>query len=109
MSNNWINVSSVDDCPMGSSINTLINDEQVAIFHYGKDEWYAVQNLCPHQNQMVISRGLCGDLNGEPNVACPLHKHNFSLKDGCHLADESKWTLRTFDVKIESDCIHIKT
>ena len=31
---------------------------------------------------MVLARGLIGDQQGVPKVACPLHKKNFSLTDG---------------------------
>jgi nitrite reductase (NADH) small subunit len=106
---NWIKISSTDVCPVGRGINALVDKEQVAVFHYGENEWYAVQNLCPHDNQMVMSRGLCGDHKGEPKVACPLHKNNFSLKSGCHLGESKDWKLKTYEVRIEDDSIFIKT
>ena len=109
MSENWVNITAAENCPKGMSVNSIVNGDQVAILHYDTDEWYAVQNLCPHQEQMVLSRGLCGDLEGEPKVACPLHKHNFSLKTGCHLADDSQWELKTYEIKIKDNCIFIKT
>jgi nitrite reductase (NADH) small subunit len=106
---NWIKVASINDCPLGSGINTLVNDQQVAIFHYGEDEWYAVQNLCPHEKQMVMSRGICGDQDGEPKVSCPLHKNNFSLKTGCHLGEGQDWKLKTYELKISENQVFLKT
>ncbi len=106
---NWIKIASTEDCPIGRGITALIDEEQIAVFHIDKDEWYAVQNLCPHENQMVISRGLCGDQNGEPKVACPLHKNSFSLKTGCHLGEGHDWKLKTFELKIEDNLVFIKT
>ena len=45
-------------------------------------QWYACQNLCPHKQEMVLARGIIGDQQGVPKVACPLHKKTFSLESG---------------------------
>jgi len=55
----------------------------MAVFHFAsRDEWYATDNLCPHKQEMVLSRGILGSDGPIPKVACPLHKKTFSLKDG---------------------------
>lgn len=80
---------------------------QVAVFNLGLKEWYAMENLCPHQNQMVLSRGLLGDAKGEPKVACPLHKHNFCLKTGEHMGGESSYRRETFPVELRGEEIYV--
>jgi nitrite reductase (NADH) small subunit len=97
----WINVASATDFPRDSGACVKLGDTQIAIFNFGKDEWYAVQNQCPHQQQMVLSRGLIGDANSEPKVSCPLHKNSFSLCTGEHLGGNAEWKLKTYPVKIE--------
>jgi nitrite reductase (NADH) small subunit len=49
---------------------------------------------------MVLSRGLLGDLKGEPKVACPQHKKTFSLQTGKNLGGE-QYCIRIFPVRVE--------
>lgn len=95
-------VGSAEDFMVDAGTCADVNGIQVAIFRGAHDAWYAVENLCPHKKQMVISRGLVGTQGGEPKVACPLHKRNFSLKDGRPLGHEDTECLKTFAIKVES-------
>jgi nitrite reductase (NADH) small subunit len=104
----WINAASLDNFPRDSGACVKLGDLQIAIFNFGKDEWYAVTNQCPHQQQMVLSRGLIGDANGEPKVACPLHKNSFSLCTGEHLGGNADWKLQTYPVKIENGAVFLE-
>ncbi len=99
----WVRVGTVGDFPDGAGACIEHGGEQIAVFNFSKKEghWYATQNTCPHTNAPVLARGIIGDAAGEPKVACPLHKKNFSLKSGQCLGEESPG-LRTFPVKIES-------
>ncbi len=100
-------VGHIGDFPRDGGACVLVNGEQVAIFNFGHTEWYAVQNSCPHQQQMVLSRGLIGDAKGEPKVACPLHKNAFSLVDGHHLGGNPGFTLKTWVVKVVDGVVHV--
>ena len=104
----WMNVASLDNFPRDSGTCVKLGELQIAIFNFGKDEWYAVQNQCPHQQQMVLSRGLIGDANGEPKVACPLHKNSFSLNTGEHLGGNVEWKLQTYPVKVEGGAVWLE-
>lgn len=96
-------VCTVKDIPVNGGAAVLVEGQQIAIISYKEGtEFYAVQNLCPHKQQMCLSRGLIGDASGVPKVACPLHKHAFSLKDGSHLGGDPEWTLKTWEVKVEN-------
>ena len=101
----WIQVAKTNDVTTNGGGCVLLGGVQIALFKLqtgGGLEWYAVQNLCPHDRRQVLSRGLTGDAKGEPKVACPLHKNAFSLRTGEHLGGSSakgKWTLETFPVK----------
>jgi nitrite reductase (NADH) small subunit len=102
MSTEWIKVGKVEDFASDLGSCVKIKGVQIAVFNVtAANEWYAVQNLCPHDKRMVLSRGIVGDCDSEPKVACPMHKHNFSLKTGEHISEGDVDDLTTYPVKIE--------
>jgi nitrite reductase (NADH) small subunit len=103
----WIYACLVSDIPQDGGACVLINGEQIAIFNFSrKNEWYATQNLCPHKQQMALSRGMIGSTNDEPKVACPFHKKTFSLKSGACLSGDD-YSIKTYNVKIDGDKVFI--
>lgn len=82
--------------------------EQIAVFHFtAPGKWFATQNLCPHKHQMILSRGLIGESQGEPKVACPFHKNTFSLVSGKCLSSSEIGAIKTYQVKIQDDFVFI--
>ena len=76
---------------------------QIAVFNFtSRREWYATQNMCPHKQAFVLSRGIVGDTQGTPKVVCPLHKKNFALETGACLSEGAD-ELLTFPVRIDDD------
>ena len=105
----WKKVCTINDIPENGGACVIESNLQIAIFKADEGEkWYAVENQCPHKQQMVISRGIIGDTQGAPKVACPLHKHTFSLENGNCLSDEKLPDLKTFPVRQEDDFVYIK-
>tara|TARA_A100001391_G_scaffold200593_1_gene185495 strand:+ start:2827 stop:3423 length:597 start_codon:yes stop_codon:yes gene_type:complete len=70
-------------------------------------EWYACQNVCPHMNAFVLSRGIVGSRGEEPKVACPLHKKTFSLKTGQGLSGEPL-SVKVFPVRVDDGEVYLK-
>ncbi len=104
----WFKAASVDKFPQDGGACVKYKDEQIAVFNFtSMGEWYATQNLCPHKQQMALSRGLIGDAKGEPKVACPFHKKQFSLKSGDCLDDHDCESIKTYPIKIEEDMVYI--
>jgi nitrite reductase (NADH) small subunit len=67
----------------------LVNGEQVALFRMDEgDTVYAIGNYDPIGKASVLSRGLVGDIEGQPVVASPLYKQHFNLKTGECLQEE---------------------
>lgn len=108
MADSWYKVGKVEDIPKNGGSCIKYKDTQIAVFNYAvRDQWYATQNMCPHRQEMALSRGLIGDKNGEPKVACPFHKKNFSLESGKCLSGED-YEIKTYPVKVEDGYVYVK-
>ena len=103
----WIAVGSTELFfkNMGSCIK--IEDKQISIFNRNLTEWYAVDNMCPHKKQMVLSRGIMGSDNQEPKVSCPLHKRNFSLTTGICFNDDKCEKVKVYPIKVTDNKVFI--
>ena len=103
----WFKVAHVDEFPTDGGACIKYKDKQVALFNFKRtDSWYACQNLCPHQKEMVLSRGMIGDQEGIPKVACPMHKKTFSLKTGENLNGDLE-NIATYPVKVEANIVYV--
>jgi NAD(P)H-dependent nitrite reductase small subunit len=98
---NWIDICPLDDLQPDSGVCALVEDKQVAIFYMPKDNAvFAVNNYDPFGKVHVLSRGLLGDIKGEPMIASPLYKQHFSLLTGQCFEDESV-CIPVYAVRIE--------
>lgn len=103
----WVLACKVDDIPENGGACVLLDGEQIAIYNFKKrGEWYATQNLCPHKQQMALSRGMIGSAGDEPKVACPFHKKTFSLKSGACLSGDD-YEIKTYPVKVEDNNVFV--
>lgn len=109
MNDSWTQVALVEDFPSDGGMCVKVGNEQIAVFNFSRrGEWYATQNLCPHRQQMALSRGMIGShgVDLEPKVACPFHKNAFSLKDGRCLSND-EWSIKTYPVKVEGNAVFV--
>jgi len=103
----WFRAALETKFPKNGGACIKYKDKQIAVFNFTREgKWYACQNLCPHKMEMVLSRGMVGEENMEPKVACPLHKNTFSLKTGENL-NGSLDAIATYPVKLEDGFVHI--
>ncbi len=103
----WICFGEASAIPCDGGATVKHGRHQIAIFNFSKmDRWFASQNLCPHKREMVLSRGLLGDIEGLPKVVCPMHKKSFSLETGEGLSDPT-YSISTFPVEIREGRIFI--
>lgn len=103
----WFLAGKVSDFPVDGGACIKYGTKQVAIFYFHRlEKWFACQNLCPHKFEMVLSRGLTGETEGIPKVACPLHKKSFSLEDGKNLNGE-EYEIAVYPVKIDSGNVYV--
>ncbi len=104
----WVEAAKTEDIPENGGACVLLGGKQIAIFHLkSKDQWYACDNLCKHKMQNVLSRGILGDHNGEPKIACPLHKKSYSLLTGKNLNGED-YAIEIYPVKAENGSVYVE-
>lgn len=105
----WAMACYADDIPENGGACVKLGDEQIAVFNFSRrGEWFATQNLCPHKQQMVLSRGMIGSTGDacEPKVACPFHKKTFSLQTGECLSGDD-YQIKTYPVKVVEGKVYI--
>ncbi len=103
----WVDVCGKNDLQPNSGVCALVESQQVALFYLSQeDKVYAINNYDPFGKANVLSRGLVGDIKGEPMVSSPLYKQHFSLKTGICLDDE---TIRVdaYQVRVKNDRVEI--
>jgi nitrite reductase (NADH) large subunit len=104
----WIQVGKIWDFPKDGGATIKYGNTQIAVFNFdSRGEWYATQNMCPHKREFVLSRGMVGDQDGTPKVACPVHKKTYSLETGAGLNDK-EFSIQVFPVKIEGDDVYLQ-
>ena len=102
----WVTVCRLDDIVPNTGVCALVGGRQVAIFRLDDDRVFALGNRDPFSRANVLSRGIVGDLNGEPVVASPVYKQHFNLLTGRCIEDASvsvtvyRAALRDADVRV---------
>ncbi len=104
----WKDICSTNGLQPDSGVCALVDGQQVAIFFLVREQAvYAIHNYDPIGKANVLSRGLIGDIKGEPVVASPLYKQHFSLKTGICLEDESI-VVPTYPIRIQNGRVEIQ-
>ncbi len=105
--NKWVDICSRDDLQPNSGVCALVEDQQVAIFYMLEDETvFAINNYDPFGKVNVLSRGLIGDIQGEPMVSSPLYKQHFSLRTGLCVEDKMV-KVNTYGVRITGNRVEV--
>ncbi|MBV6479534.1 MAG: Ferredoxin CarAc [Ignavibacteria bacterium] len=103
MQNEYVKICKMEDIKEGIGQRFDIDDEnEAAVFKIG-DEYYAVDNVCPHNHNAKIYKG---DLQ-DKHVTCPVHGYRFSLLTG-EQPDKPGCRLRIFEIKIDGGFLYIK-
>ncbi len=103
---NWQSVCQESDLIQNIGVCALLDKKQVAIFKINNSDIYAIDNYDPFSNVNILSRGICGDVNGQPVVASPIYKQHFNLSTGQCLEDESI-KLTTYQVRIINNDVQL--
>jgi NAD(P)H-dependent nitrite reductase large subunit/NAD(P)H-dependent nitrite reductase small subunit len=104
----WVPLVAAADVPRDGGVAVRHEGRQLAVFHVSATgRWYATQNGCPHQGDMVLARGIVGDDQGRPKVACPQHKKTFDLERGDGLSDV-ELRIETYPARAEDGVVYVK-
>lgn len=106
-SNNWQAICPLDDIWPNTGVCALMNGRQIAIFRMKDGSLYALDNHDPHSGANVLSRGLVGDLGGEPVVASPIYKHHYQLRTGVCIED-TETQLQTYAVELREGIVWVQ-
>lgn len=103
----WVRVGRVEDFPREGGASVRYGGTEIAVFRLpSQGAWRACQNMCPHKNAFVLSRGIAGSAGSVPKVTCPLHKKPFSLETGECLSGDP-YALKVFPVRIAGDGVYL--
>jgi len=105
--NKWVDICSVNDLVPHAGICALVEQTQVAIFYMPEDQTiYAINNFDPFSLINILSRGLIGDIQGEPMVSSPIYKQHFSLKTG-QCFEDGTVKVGSYGVRINNDRVEV--
>lgn len=103
----WQSVCALDEIWPNTGVCALVNGRQIAIFRMKNDDLYAIDNHDPHSGANVLSRGLVGDLAGEPVVASPIYKHHYQLRTGVCVEDADT-ALNRYAVELRESTVWVQ-
>ncbi len=101
MTDNWIEVGTINDIPRQGARVVRGSDGDIAVFRTGKDEIFALRDHCPHKGG-PLSQGIVHD----KKVTCPLHNWNISLDTGLAIAPDEGCAAR-YLIKLEGEKIFL--
>ncbi len=104
----WTDVCPLDKLIPGRGVCALVGGVQVAVFHIGGQEIYALSNYDPFSRAFVLSRGIVGSKAERLKVASPVYKQSFDLETGVCL-DDATVSVPTFDVRICDGMVQVAT
>jgi nitrite reductase (NADH) small subunit len=88
-------------------VAALVEGEPVAIFALDDGSLHALDNVDPFSGASVMSRGITGDVGGEPTVASPMYKQRFSLRTG-QCMDDPRVALRVHEVRVSDGHVEVR-
>lgn len=103
----WHAICTLDDIWPDTGVCALVGQRQVAVFRLADGRLYAIDNHDPNSGANVLSRGIVGDLGGEPVVASPIYKHHYQLRTGACLENPDT-PLRTYPVELRDGTLWVQ-
>lgn len=102
----WVDVCPLAELIPGRGVCALVGHYQVAVFHVGGGEVYALSNYDPFSRAYVLSRGIVGSRGDRLKVASPVYKQSFDLETGECLDDPSV-SVPTFEARVYAGMVQV--
>lgn len=99
MSDNWIEVGSLNDIPKQGARVIRTDKGDIAVFRTDADEVFALRDKCPHKGG-PLSQGI---VHGK-RVACPLHDWKIQLDSGDAVAPD-EGCAASYPIKMQGEAI----
>lgn len=98
----WIKVAQENQIPSGQVKVVEAQGKRLALAHV-EDRYYALEDLCTHDDGPLGEGELIGDL-----VECPRHGARFDVKTGQPVTLPAVIPVKTFPVKVEGKDIFVE-
>lgn len=96
-----IEIANIDEFKTTNSKIIIHDGTPIAIFKI-ENEFFAIDNRCPHRGASLGDGKLTGNV-----ISCPWHSWKFSIKSGIAI-ENSNCSVKTFSVFIENDIVKLK-
>lgn len=90
----FVSVARLDEVPRGQLRKVQVAGRAFVLAHV-EDGWYAVEDLCSHEDYPLSFGCLDGD-----RIKCSLHGSRFSLKTGQPLEEPADTPIATYRVAV---------
>ncbi|WP_187488565.1 nitrite reductase large subunit NirB [Duffyella gerundensis] len=101
----WSAICPPETIPAQAGIGARLGNHRIALFRFD-GALYALDDIEPGTQASVLSRGLLGDVAGEPVLISPLYKQRFRLRDGQSL-EQADRRLRCWPVKEQGGMVWV--
>lgn len=102
----WATICDLERLTTDRGVAALVDGRGVAIFRLHGGQLHAIDNDDPCSGASVLSRGIVGDVDGEPTVASPMYKQRFELRTGrCLDADTS---VRVHEIRAVGGVVEVR-
>lgn len=98
-----VRVASVDEVPVESLRPVMAGDEEICLAHAEDGNFYAIGDVCTHEN-FLLSQGELFGLD----VECPQHGSRFNLSDGRVTGLPAVFPAKTFRVTVEDGDVYVE-
>jgi len=104
MSDQWVEVCSVDDIDEEDVLRFDHQEKTYAVYRSADSDYFATDGLCTHE-KIHLADGLVMDFI----IECPKHNGRFDYRNGKAMGAPVCVNLKTYPVKVEAGIVLLNT